>query len=270
MKLLLVKSLFCPNAIYLQQNFNALTKLDCFFKLLNSNSIKIDLYLIGWANIYAQEIDIYLKLIKFNFNRIIKQYLPINFGKYYFFNIVKESEHICDYEYIMYMDHDIYLEFNNFDTFQEIFALFDHKINNKYIGLIVFNQKEDCRHQKDIYENKTNVNNINICWPNIHGSIACGCFISKTNIFSCLDSFELLSVYGFDDMYLTKQFEKKNYITVVLEQIYVIHPLYVNKIYDKWKSDVIINLINGKKYDYYRMIEESMNMWQNNNLLYKT
>lgn len=263
MKLVIVKSLFCPDKDYLNKNFDSLIKLDAYFKILNNPTIEIDLYLIGWSYLYSKEIETFLKLIKLCFRNVIKIFWPVNYGKYKIFNSIQDHLKSKTYDYLFYLDHDIFLEFKNFDTFVSLPTLFDQIIENNKIGLVVYNQSEDCRHQKDIFENKLNCNNIDICWSNSKGSIACGSFLVKTSVFLELEPFNLDSVYGFDDMILIQKLADKNYASIVLEKIYVVHPYFKNQLYDKWKYDTIVCLINGKKFDYYAMIEESMNMWKN-------
>lgn len=265
MKILIVKSLFCPNKQYLQKNFDSLIKLDAYLKLINTNNTIIDLYLIGWANQFEKEITIFLKLIKFKFINICTDFWKINYGKYYLFEKLRTNTCIGNYDYLLYMDHDIYFSFDNVISFPLIFSLLTEKIENDDIGVIVPNQLEDCRHQGNIYENNHILNNMDVCYSNTPGSIAMGCFIIKSDLFLSLDEFKLISVYGLDDIYILDKIKEKNCIAVITSNFYVVHPYSNNDIYNQWKYNNIIKMINGEEINYHRMIEESIELWNNIN-----
>lgn len=260
MKILVIKTLFCPNKTYLQQNFDSLIKIDTYIKLYNKD-IDFDLLWIGWSNIYDNEIDIFLQLLQLKFRHITVNKWKINYGKYYLYENIRIRSFDTEYDYMLFLDHDIYFDFNNCIPFEHIYKLFDNDIENKKIGLISLNQKEDCRHQADIYENTAIISDIHICWSNCIGSIATGCFIIPFKLFQDLEQFDLVTVYGFDDIYIMNKLLDKKYMSVVLKNIYAVHPFCKNHIYDNWKYNCIVKMINNDITDYHTSLEESINLW---------
>lgn len=257
-KLLIVKSLFCPNETYLKKNFDTFEKINDFFR---ESEIEIDVMLIGWMPMYRKEIGDFLKN-KSNFKEIFINAWQYNLGKYQLFNSVKQFlSNDKKYDYLIYMDHDVYFPETKSPDFHEIFNLIGLEINCKKIGLILFNQLEDCRHQNDAYQNKFTINDINICLPDTLASVACGCFVTSQNIFVGLDDFDLVSIYGLDDLALTEKICQKDMVTILLPDIYVVHPFFKNDRYDAWKLSTVSEMIENKKINYFDILQTSKSLW---------
>ena len=254
MKNLLIKSVFCPSKIYFKNTLKSLIKINMFMQLKN---IKFDLLLIGWIHIYDKIINKILRTIKLEFCNVFTEFWTINYGKYkilnYSIDFVKNKP---QYKNIIYMDHDVHFDFLSDIDFKNLDDLINTQINSKNIGLIAFNQKGDNRHQPSIYENSY----LNLVWPSHNGAIATGSFITSLDNFIKLEKFELCSVYGLDDYILCEKLRNMNLINVVISDNFVIHPFDNNEKYNLWKKNNIINTINNNINNYYRNIEESMNV----------
>ncbi len=245
MKYLIVKSIFCPNQDFYDICIDSIVKLDFYI------NDEIDLLLIGYIGNFKTNFETFLKIFPTKLN-IITDFFVLNYGKYYIFN--KLFEYIKDYDYFIYMDHDIIFD-NNKNIIDSII-----NVNQEKIGLIAFNHKEDIRHQTDIYSNILEINNIKVCYPNLISSIACGCFAIECNKYLKMSKFELLSIYGLDDYYLLKKLQDLGYNSIVFHDIYIIHPKTNNIKYNKWKYDTIVNMINKDTLKYERQLEENINI----------
>lgn len=259
MKILLIKSALCPNDKYFEITLKSLIKTNIFIQMIKKdNNITFDLLFIGWTYTYNKKIDMILDIIKTNFENIYKEYWAINYGKYKILNYCIDFIKDNNYNYIIYMDHDIHFDLYSANNFMKIFEFDNLEINSKKVGLIALNQKGDIRHQPSIYENKYLDN---IVWPNDDTSIASGAFVIKSCIFQLLKPFELKIVYGLDDYLLCKQLSNMEYINVVFTSCYVMHPFDCNDNFKKWKENNIKKLINNEPINYYQNIEESLNLF---------
>jgi hypothetical protein len=263
MKILLVKSIFCPTNEYLNVTIKSLIKINIFIHFMIQFDMEFDLLLIGWSHKYKNILDCLLKLIKFNFANIFTEYWAINYVKYKILNyMIDFTKKNNNYENVIYLDHDIYFDIIFMHNFNKIACLNDLLINNKNIGLAAFNQKEDVRHQPLIYENSFNNDGLKIIWTDEISAIATGAFIISCSTLQKLDYFKLKTVYGLDDFLLCKQLKDRGLINIVLENCVVVHPYDVcinNEKYKQWKKNNIIKTINDN-INYYTNIEESMNI----------
>lgn len=265
MKILLVKSVFCPNKEYLDITIKSLIKTNIFIEFIQKkyDYIEFDLLLIGWVNKYKQLFDTAIKLNKLFFDDIYFDLWTINYGKYKMLNNTIDFVNDCDinYKYILYLDHDVHFYMKNLNLFDSIKDLDKLEINEKKLGLVAFNQKEDCRHQLDIYENTYQYLDLDLLWSNKLGSIASGGFIISIDAFKLLKEFDLITVYGLDDYKLTEQLDKNGLLNVVIHNIYIIHPNSHNVKYEDWKKNNIKKIINNKISSYYETIQDSINFW---------
>lgn len=264
MRFLILKTAFCPDLTYLNTTLKSLIKTNIFIEMISkkNSEIKFDLLIIGWVKTFQKHIDLTLSLIQLNFENIYKEYWYLNYGKYKIYNFLIDfiKQYASnDYNGIFILDHDIYFDFNSFDTFFELFTLQKLLIEGKQLGVIAFNQKLDVRHQREIYNNCLKYHHLNIVWPNNIGSIATGGIFLYPETILNLNYFDLFTVYGLDDYYLCKQLIDKGFLNVVLENIYIIHPKDMNIKYTQWKIENIKKLIDHRNADYFRNIEESMN-----------
>lgn len=269
MRILIVKSIFAPNQKFYKDTIDSIIKLDTnltialkkYYNLISTDSnlnsdITIELLFIGWINRFSEELDAFIKVYPFSFNVNVKEYY-LNYGKYYMFNDLRK--HITNEDILIYMDHDIIFPVIDLRTMISAKNIFHHTDNE--IGLISFNQKEDCRHQNDIYSNQIVLDSINLCYANSVGSIACGCFCADAQIFKVLTDFPLLSIYGFDDIVLIQKFTEQKKKSMVFRDIYAIHPFNDVKLYNEWKKEIILDIIKDRLPDYYKQIESSVNFF---------
>lgn len=271
MKILIIKSLFCPTAEYYRINVNSLM---CVNNCINS-AMSADLYLIGWVYLYKNDLDSFILRNKMNFTKINKDTWPINFGKYKLYNrMIDIAKSYLSYDIIIYMDHDVYFDKKNHDELTELLCTINTlryiNIKSRHLGMIAFNQTDDVRHRPDIYENSIDYNGIKLVYPNCVGSIAGGAFLIFPETLSGMNYFDEITIYGLDDYYFDQQLIQKGYINVVLRDIYIIHPFDANNNYKTWKHDHLLKLIQkmkicdaekGNKSDYYREIQDSINFW---------
>jgi hypothetical protein len=285
MHFLLVKSLFCPNEYYYTITLKSLIKINMFFSLIkhkfnknptndnqtnddHPNNIMIDIYCIGWVNNFTNHVIKFLESNLTDIDNIDTNFFDLNYGKYHTLNQMIDyvKSHIV-YDFVIYMDHDVYFDVNCVNDFFNLRYLIDHQINNKNLGLIALNQKKDIRHKKDIYENEENFMNYRIIFPSCTGSIANGCFMISPNTLIQIPHFELFSIYGLDDYYLDKQLIKMNFLNVVIDNVYVIHPYDNNDKYTAWKKNKILKMINNHSHshnnhdDYFQQIQDCNNFW---------
>lgn len=258
MKILFVKSIFCPSNEYFISTISSIIKISLFIKLLKIDNIKFDLYLIGWGYKFINNMEAFIKILNHNFENIYKEYWTINYGKYKVLNTLIDFN--VDFDYLIYFDHDIFFDFKSLFKFSNFLQFGLPIFENKNIGLIAFNQKQDCRHQISSYENCEYINGFTYIWSNDVGSIATGAIIMKAKVLKSLSKFELLSVYGLDDYHLCNKLLYQGHVNMIITNIYVYHPFDNNLNYSIWKKNNIIKLINGKEVNYFQNIEESMNI----------
>jgi GT2 family glycosyltransferase len=260
MEILIIKSVFCPNDEHFNITIKSIIKLNMFLNLLKTkfNKIKFNLLLIGWVYKYKINLNTIFGIIENEFDNIYTEYWSINYGKYKILNYSIDFINKYDHHSIIYMDHDIHFDVSVINNFSNIVKLCDNR--QSQIGLIAFNQKEDNRHQLNIYENESQLDNEHILWPITNGAIATGSFIISSDILKKLDHFELKTVYGLDDYYLCTKIFKLGYTNIVLKNCYVYHPFDNNNKYNIWKKNNTIKTINNE-INYYQNIEHSMNFF---------
>jgi len=256
--------MFCPDEYNFHITIDNLINLFDLVKISDIKSISLHFILLGWVKKDEYK-NIISKLIQNNSYLFITHYIfywPLNYGKYYLFNKIKQITNLLDNYYIFYSDHDIVFPLPTFpkNFFTIGISVFD---NDPKIGLIALNQIDDIRHQNDIYQNNIEINNIHLIYPNDcnFGSIADGCFIVRSHAFHLIESFHLYNVYGLDDYYLVKKLYDKNYKSLVFMNIFIKHPFYYNIEYSNWKKKQILDMITGENINYYLKIQESMNFW---------
>jgi hypothetical protein len=274
MNILIVKSIFCPNKKYYDITISSIIKLHQFL-LINDLLDKITLMFVGWVHIFEKEFITFVNIFPFNVNIILKLW-ENNYGKTILFNklITFLNKNNFDDHIIFYMDHDIFLDFDN--DIKILFNLFDMiksdiTIDQKKIGLVATNHKNDSRHQLDIYENNFNLNSVSLIWPNYFMSIGVGCFLICAKIFKTLDQVEPFSVYGLCDVHILEQLNNKNYHNCIIENFYAIHPYSDDNDYIKWKYEQILKSFNqikniendevNKKLLYDQSMIDSYNFW---------
>lgn len=261
MPTLVARSLFIPNKKYLEINLKSIQNTNEYFK--NQSGI-FYLLLVGWIGNYRNEIDNFIN----NFDSVFKSihiiYYTFNFGKYRIIQDIIKYLNKQSVTNIVYLDHDVMYDTNINSDFQKIIDLFDISINGEKIGLLLYNQKNDNRHQSDIFDNHVIINNYNLIWSSLSHSMACGAFISKKTHISQIIFNKPISVYGLDDMYLIDAIAKKKLMTLIMKDIYIDHPYDNNDKYNKWKKIIIERVIN-KSISYFESIHESHLFWQDTN-----
>lgn len=269
MKFLVVKSVFCPNRDYYDTTIKSIVKNNIFIELLQRKEKKlcIDTLFIGWINRYNDLFNSFIEVYKMKYNDIYRDLWPLNYGKYELYNrMIDFVRSNNNYDFILYMDHDIYFDFTCIDLFNSISDLQNCKINDKNLGIIAFNQKLDVRHQKDMYENTLSFSNFTLCYPSRDGSIASGAFIIYPDVLTQIEYFDKITIYGLDDYYLAKRLTDRQYINVVIGNLYVIHPYDSNDRYTVWKKNHLLKLINGERNSYYSEIQNSVNFWSDSSI----
>jgi hypothetical protein len=228
--------------------------INLFYYLKGENIIVQKIILIGYCK--KEFLKSVQQLIKTNQYEIKFINFKINLGKYYIFNEIGNMK-LPKNTLIWYMDHDIYPDklYNNFQILKELINLHD-------IGIVAFNQKNDIRHQYNIYFNETFKLSTHLVYPEEgdYGSIALGSFVISSNKIKILCELDKLSVYGMDDYYMNKLFSLKKLPTYVLKEYFIIHPFDKNLNYKKWKLQTIQNLIENKL-SYEQSIQSSINFW---------
>ena len=259
MKILFVKSIFCPNINFFNTCIKSIINMNIFVNLIDD--IECDILIIGWIKNFKKRLKLIIKMIPLKFSNIYINIWNINYGKYYMLNrMLDYCKENNSYDLLIYLDHDIEFSFNKFNIIRLALKSYNY-LDNENIGLVAFNQLEDVRHQKNIYENEININGVKYIYPNNFQSIACGAYYISYKIFSNLNRFEIKSVYGLDDYYLLKQLHEKGYNNIVIKNYFVIHPFNKIEKYDKWKIKSICDLIEYKNINYFKAIEDSNNLW---------
>ena len=260
MKILLAKTIFCPTHKYFTDTITSIIKTDMFIKLTQID-VEFDLYLIGWGYKFINMINSFIRTISHSFKNIHTNFWIINYGKYKIFNdLIEFTNNNHKYDYIIYMDHDVFFDFSSIFKFSSFLQSGLQIFKTHNIGIIAFNQKLDCRHQMFSCENSISANEFVYVWSKTDGAIATGAFIVQTDVFKSISKFEMIAAYGLDDYHLCNKLTHMTYLNVILTNVFVCHPFDGNDEYAKWKKNNIIKLINGHTLDYYQNIEESMNI----------
>lgn len=272
LKVLIARSIFCPNYDYLQTCCSNLVNLFLKMKFqkqdINDERL-LTLYLCGWIKKeFIVEIKNTVDMILNDniFVNIIYDLWSLNYGKYKILNNIIQICH--DYDKVFYSDHDIIFKLHINNLFTLLENILDYRVGSYTVGIVMLNQLEDVRHQCDIYENEIDEKGIKYIYPTIGNftSIASGCFYIDSKNFIELGNFDLKAVYGLDDYYIVKKLYDKLIIAVVTKDIYVRHPFNNCKKFSKWKEistkTMMRYIIEGGVNDnYYSDIEQSMNIW---------
>ena len=186
MKLLIIKTLYIPNKYYVKPNLKSIQSLD--------RLDKTDIYISGYVKVQVN--------IKTKHNIIHLSKLDTNYGKAFILNQSSIFIKNLQYDYILYLDHDIILVNN----------LLKRICLPDRFGLIAPNHLSDNRHR--LYSKVLNM-------LHITDKIASGCFIIRFKLFN----FNLPEkVYYDDDSLIMKYINANNYLTGILLNVYVIHP----------------------------------------------
>jgi hypothetical protein len=272
LKILIVRSIFCPDLKHLRicasNLVNLFTKLR--FQKPDNHKYAYTLYLCGWAkkqyiNDLKQAVD--LSREDNIFKDIIFDLWALNYGKYKILNAVIDK---CEsYDKFFYSDHDIIFKHRTSTLFTILDNVLNYEVKNYKVGIVMLNQLEDVRHQCDIYENVISCDGVSYIFPNFGNltSIASGCFYADCKVFKSLSTFSVDTVYGLDDYHIIKKLYDKLLIAVVVKDYFVVHPFDDDEKYSEWKIDNVKKAIN-KLYgsdkngnNYYLEIEKSMNLW---------
>lgn len=246
MRITLVKSIFCPSQSFFDDMTQSLIKTSIYLQLNYSDNI-YDLLLIGWANNFQKNIDLFLKLGSLCFSRTRVIYFDDNYGKAYLINVLIDEtlKKNINADYIIYMDHDVWFNFDDIGSITDVITpyLFSQYINSKKLGIIFYNQLQDVRHQLTIYENKIIFSDVTLCWTDDIYAYASGAFVIPTNILANMKKISINRVYGFDDYQITHNILQQNYSVAVAQDYYIIHPntKLRNIKYQIWKIDMIIS-----------------------------
>ena len=243
----IIKSIFSPNDKIFASTFSSL------INLYENNISNIDIFLIGWVTNgdNKKKIKEYTKKHKKINTRI--EFWNENYGKYYLFNKINKyiSKKYIMTKNMLYFDHDIIiLSFSDMIIISE--KLINFEVDDKKIGLLVFNQKGDSRHQIDIYDNMTYINKEKVLYSknmNIM-SIGMGCFCISTECFLLCTPLDNISVYGMDDYNMCLNITKNNYNIIITVDVSIYHPHYYDEKYKNWKNDMVKKIIeNNITYD---------------------
>jgi len=260
-KILFVKSVFCPNETYFKISIESLIQnIESIMSIVSiipkKEDIYVYLYCLGWISNFSDIFELILSYIECPFDRFFTDLWKINYGKYKIFNSIIDFK--LDYDYLIYLDHDI----NFYSNFYDLIALSDCKIFGKSIGLIMFNQKGDNRHHVNNLDKKIVMNNIKIKWNNNNineKSLACGAFCASYNVIKNIDKLKVISVYGLDDYNLLSNVKLKGYVNILAKNVYVFHPFDKCVEYCNWKKANVIKSIYGMNYN--ENIQDSINLW---------
>lgn len=254
-KILIIRTIFCPNSKYCDITIKNLVNL--FESLKSVRGYDMIVHICGWSNGFKARInsiiDVYSSLYKINV-----EYWQVNYGKYKMLNevVLKNSE---KYEYIFYSDHDIYFPNGVVELLTAAVNIFRRETNYK-IGLVAPNYLGDNRHQGTVLNSNELFGELKKQYDMT--SFGLGCYIAIAKYFGS-EKLEYVSVYGLDDYYLSKRLFDNGYLCVVMENIYVEHPYDDNKEYDEWKVNIVNKLIT-KKNIFGSSLEDSINFWNSN------
>ena len=264
--ILIVKTLFCPDIKQFNKSFDSTNNLINFIRYNSINNIyNIDILLIGWIKDDTHNIKIN-KLIN-NTNIFTNKYyirLKINYGKYFMFKFI--NKYFNNHSYLLFLDHDIFLDSLTSSIFNVVSDIFESnlKINNKQIGIIAINHLEDLRHQISTLDRCTVINNNKLLYSSVNNltSIALGCFFITRDCINIFNNIDMIGVYGLDDYHIQHKINNIDYIPVLLNDFYIIHPYDDNINYKLWKVNIVDKLINNNL-NFYRTVEDSINFWNN-------
>jgi hypothetical protein len=267
MKFILVKSIFCPTIEHFNTTVKSLVKINIFFDLIKKKhpdlDMRWDIYFVGWVDGFADDFESFLALYSaLSAHNVYQDIWSINYGKYKIFNSMLEFVRVNNnYDFIIYLDHDIYFDFRSIDLFTKIPCRV-FQVNGQEPGIVAFNQAQDTRHQPDIYENQAECDpGFRVIWPSWIGSIAGGGFVIYPDTMLKMENFETPTIYGLDDYWLVKKLNDLNFLSVVALDLWVIHPFQRFDSYGLWKKNHLLGLIAGKKSNYWQEVQESINFW---------
>jgi len=226
MNIIIIQSIFIFDIIQEKRWIDSLISLDNF---LENNNIEIELYIIGYNNISKENILVNFKHIKKYIKLLL--FTDKNYGKSYnvnyILNTINENQ-----DFLFYMDGDIILlKYEN--LFDKLIDISKHNF-----GIIALNQQQDCRHNPMIYLHQIQIENITLLHSDSEYGIAGGVYFMK---FELAKKYRLkeVGIYGPDDTLLIKELRKDGYVSVVVKDIYVIHPFENNENYKKNKNEII-------------------------------
>jgi hypothetical protein len=254
--MIIIKTIFCPDSDNLLSFEKSI--LELYYFLDGNNIIPQKIILIGYYKPCFK--SFFVQLLKLReFNIEIINY-SINYGKYYYFNIIGNMNLSNDI-FVWYLDHDIYPS-----NITQLNIISDVLNDNKDIGIFALNQQGDCRHQYSAFLNfrKLGTLNLSCSEDNDYGSIALGSFFILSNKLKLFIKLRKRAVYGLDDLEIIKLLCDSKYKNYILYDKYVYHPYDLNIEYKKWKLDIVQNLLL-KNISYDRSIQKAVNFWSDKN-----
>lgn len=234
MKILIMKTIFCPNKEYV---IHSLVSLQTMIDYLNDKErdYEIELFITGWCE---DEWKPYFDKVLVNSGLTFRtEYYDHNYGKYHYFRLLE-----CNADYLIYFDHDIILKYT-YDIFEPI-----KLIGHDNIEYVAYNHLDDSRHQQNVNENIDELDGIRYGYPNSgdYGSIADGAFVCSNKVYNLFQYLPKLSVYGLDDFHINQLVGEKGLKSIVCIDIFVSHPYDTDIEYKRWKLWVIGTLVQNK------------------------
>lgn len=283
MKILVVKTVFCPRDDYFETSFNNIINL---FDVLDKNAVEYDadIYILGWCKRekYRKNLE---KLMETNWNKIYHDLFPHNYGKLFAFNKIKEllKQH-PEYEYVFYSDHDIVFENKISEYVSPLLKFIDSDVsfdqknaggapNVLELGVIFLNQKGDVRHKASVYANMVVYDGHTLAFADDMdtGAYASGCMFVSSRCLLSFGVFQCTSVYGLDEYFLLKHVTSGGRFACCLaHDLYVTHPYdnhKNNKTYVEWKHNSVkrtMDKIKNKSMsdnNYLAEVLKSNNLW---------
>lgn len=241
-RVIILKSIFCPTYEYMHSSMDS---IESIFRFINyyklSQLYKITLILFGWYKCKKYN-DIFMKYIE-NINndnmiRINLYFHQINYGKCWYLKKISFLLNKNNIDYYLYLDHDINLTIsNNIFNLTQIISMYN---------VVYINQYNDCRHQPDVYSCIKTIDNFKLGIPSDNSlySLAAGCFMMNKYSFDYLSELNIISVYGLEEVLISKIFTKYNIKPILVINYYVNHPFDANILFKKWKLDLSLKVIN--------------------------
>jgi hypothetical protein len=238
-KVLVIRSIFCPDTLNVSICIEGLINIA---KLVSMAPEQFDFSfgIVGWCKKVEMIEEIRNAIKQLPYNIIKFDMWDHNYGKFCVMNQIIALCKNVKYDCVIYSDHDIIFPIDPslFPTVKKYLSA-DIVINNRPIGLVAFNHIHDIRHQYDIHTAHHNeyYNIIYPQWSDNFTSIATGAYFARAELFTMLDPFTPLSVYGFDDYYLLKKISDIGFCAAVHKELYILHPFREqNNNYIKWKQ----------------------------------
>lgn len=266
MRLLIIKSIFVPNAEYIAPNIETIRSFSDYILTMNHRYVVI-LKLVGYLNPniehskrnefvqYVLDLERRLNSVREDDDEdnnedkrsptilIEHEFWGNNRGKINLLNSMRNiypMYRLCNF--IWYADHDV----TPIDNVIQAKDVIGSKLYGREVGVVSLNQEPDNRHNPRVYQNRQTMFELEFYVPENNKDVASGSFITAPKYLAALAELKSRNVYGDEDILIPKKLDRYGLMNIVSD-LRVHHPYETNEEYAEWKRAKILDIVTDEE-----------------------